>query len=72
MNPSRPRRRPKGAAEATDTMAGGQELAAHAKRPQEAMKREIDSTGRERGVRGFSPRGKMEAETARGRLAARR
>jgi len=40
-------------------MAGGRELAMHAKRPQEAMKREIDSTGRERGARGFSPRGKM-------------
>ena len=39
-------------------MADGRELATHAKRPQEAMKREINSTGRERGVRGFSPPGK--------------
>ena len=58
-NPSRPRRRREGVAEATIAMAGGRKLAAHATRPQEAMKREIDSTGRERGARGFSPWGKM-------------
>ena len=60
VNPSRPRTGPEGAAEATDAMASGRELTAHAAKALEAMKRETKSTGGERRVWRCSPRRKSE------------
>ena len=70
-NPPRLKTGPEDTVGAVAAVAGGVELTTHAKRALEAMKQENNGTGRKRGARGFSQRGKMEAEAARGRRTTR-